>query len=276
MEIWELVVRESCRDTLAQYSHAGDRYLLEEFAAAFCEDGVLEIRGSAPIQGRAAIMERFGGGTAAPGAPGRQGPAAGCDQEGGPPQRHQRPLRSALPDRGHRGELLHRVHRGRPGPHGAVPDRLVPVDDRWLIATVSSRSIGTRPTRPSGRGLSVTRHPPQTAGPATPMTRDGVGRPRSGPGPRGHGPGGLLVVAVSAGGIRARHRDRPRRHRTDRGAPGSGSFTGPGRSASARTRSRCRPTGAGGGVYPATKANVAGKPEATYDVATGCPRHSRS
>ena len=65
MELWELVARESCRDTLAQYSHAGDRYLLEEFAAAFCEDGVLEIRGSAPVVGRAAIMERFGGGTAA-------------------------------------------------------------------------------------------------------------------------------------------------------------------------------------------------------------------
>ena len=45
MELWELVARESCRDTLAQYTHAGDRYRLEEFAAAFCEDGILEIRG---------------------------------------------------------------------------------------------------------------------------------------------------------------------------------------------------------------------------------------
>jgi hypothetical protein len=65
MELWELVARESCRDTLAQYNHAGDRFLLEEFAAAFCEDGVLEIRGEAPITGRAAIIERFGGRTAA-------------------------------------------------------------------------------------------------------------------------------------------------------------------------------------------------------------------
>jgi hypothetical protein len=61
MELWELIARESCRDTLAQYSHAGDRFLLEEFAAAFCEDGVLEIRGSEPISGRSAIIERFGG-----------------------------------------------------------------------------------------------------------------------------------------------------------------------------------------------------------------------
>jgi hypothetical protein len=65
MELWELVAREACRDTLAQYTHSGDRYLLEEFAAAFCEDGVLEIRGNAPLRGRAAIMERFGGDTAA-------------------------------------------------------------------------------------------------------------------------------------------------------------------------------------------------------------------
>jgi hypothetical protein len=68
MQLWELVARESCRDTLAQYTHAGDRFLLEEFAAAFCEDGVLEIRGSAPVVGRPAIMERFGGETAALGA----------------------------------------------------------------------------------------------------------------------------------------------------------------------------------------------------------------
>jgi hypothetical protein len=65
VELWELVAREECRDTLAQYNHAGDRFLLEEFAAAFCEDGVLEIRGSEPITGRAAIIERFGGATTA-------------------------------------------------------------------------------------------------------------------------------------------------------------------------------------------------------------------
>jgi hypothetical protein len=62
MEHWELVARECCRDTLAQYTHAGDRFRLDEFVAAFCEDGVLEIRGSEPIRGRAAIMDRFRGG----------------------------------------------------------------------------------------------------------------------------------------------------------------------------------------------------------------------
>jgi hypothetical protein len=62
MEDWELVARECCRDTLTQYTHAGDRFRLDEFVAAFCEDGVLEIRGSEPIHGRAAIMGRFRGG----------------------------------------------------------------------------------------------------------------------------------------------------------------------------------------------------------------------
>ncbi len=61
MEHWELTAREACRDTLAQYTHAGDRYLLGEFSGAFCEDGVLEIRGDDPVRGRAAIMARFGG-----------------------------------------------------------------------------------------------------------------------------------------------------------------------------------------------------------------------
>ena len=61
MELWELSAREACRDTLAQYTHSGDRYLLEDFAGAFCEDGVLEIRGAEPLQGRDAIMARFGG-----------------------------------------------------------------------------------------------------------------------------------------------------------------------------------------------------------------------
>jgi hypothetical protein len=61
MEHWELAAREACRDTLAQYTHAGDRLRLDEFAAAFCDDGVLEIKGSTPVQGRRAIAQRIGG-----------------------------------------------------------------------------------------------------------------------------------------------------------------------------------------------------------------------
>ncbi len=135
MEMWELVARESCRDTLAQYSHAGDRYLLEEFAGAFCEDGVLEIRGSAPIRGRAAIMERFGGGTAAQQA--RQATKAQ------PPGATRRLVRhnvtnvrfeAVSPTEATVASYFTVFTEVGPDHLGRYRDRLVPVGDRWLIA----------------------------------------------------------------------------------------------------------------------------------------------
>jgi hypothetical protein len=64
MELWELTVRERIRDTLALYNWSGDAFRLAELAAAFCEDGQLEIRGREPLRGRDAIV-RFLGGTEA-------------------------------------------------------------------------------------------------------------------------------------------------------------------------------------------------------------------
>jgi hypothetical protein len=135
VELWELVARESCRDTLAQYSHAGDRFLLEEFAAAFCEDGVLEIRGSGPITGRAAIIERFGGRTTAPSA--RQ---AARQQEEGATRRVVRHnvtnLRfEALSPEEATVSSYFTVFTEIGADHmGRYRDRLVPVGERWLIA----------------------------------------------------------------------------------------------------------------------------------------------
>lgn len=136
MEQWELVAREQCRDTLAQYSHAGDRYQLDEFAGAFCKDGVLEIRGQSPLVGRAAILARFGGATAAQQA---QGVAAAARAAGGV----RRVVRHTVTNV--RFEAVSEAeatvasyftvftevgldHMGR------YRDRLVPVGDRWLIA----------------------------------------------------------------------------------------------------------------------------------------------
>src|SRR5262245_52169090 len=62
MDTWELVARERIRDTLARYTWSGDAFRLDELALAFCEDGELEIRGRAPLQGRAAIVAGLGGG----------------------------------------------------------------------------------------------------------------------------------------------------------------------------------------------------------------------
>jgi SnoaL-like domain len=136
MEPWELAAREACRDTLAQYTHAGDRYLLDEYAGAFTEDGVLEIRGQDPLQGRAAIVDRFGGATAAQQAQQRAATARAVGTE-------RRIVRHTVSNI--RFESISPAeavvasyftvfteigldHMGR------YRDRLVPVGDRWLIA----------------------------------------------------------------------------------------------------------------------------------------------
>jgi hypothetical protein len=61
MELWELAARERIRDTLARYSWSGDALRLDELGQTFCEDGELELRGSEPVRGRAAIVALLGG-----------------------------------------------------------------------------------------------------------------------------------------------------------------------------------------------------------------------
>jgi len=61
VEMWELVAREQIRDTLARYNWSGDAGRLDGLAETFCADGVLEIRGSEPLRGRAEIVTFLGG-----------------------------------------------------------------------------------------------------------------------------------------------------------------------------------------------------------------------
>jgi hypothetical protein len=61
MELWELAARERIRDTMARYNWSGDALRLDDLAQTFCEDGELEVRGSEPVRGRAAIVELLGG-----------------------------------------------------------------------------------------------------------------------------------------------------------------------------------------------------------------------
>jgi SnoaL-like domain len=152
MEMWELVARERCRDTLARYTHAGDRYLLEEFGSAFCEDGVLEIRGVEPIVGRAAIVATFSGDTGSLQA--QMEAAVDAPAAGTPPPP---PTTSSPPaDPGGKHIVRHNVTNARfesVSPTeitvasyflvvtrsgvdhvGRYRDRLVPVGDDWLIA----------------------------------------------------------------------------------------------------------------------------------------------
>lgn len=70
MEIWELVVRESVRQTLADYTAATDRFRLHDLAACFAPDGILDFTGGEPMVGPAAIAAglaaQMGGSTAGP------------------------------------------------------------------------------------------------------------------------------------------------------------------------------------------------------------------
>jgi hypothetical protein len=138
MELWELSARECCRDTLAQYSHAGDRYLLDEFAGTFCEDGVLEIRGQPTLRGRAAIIERFGGATAALQA--RDAARTAVAEDGDTPRRVVRHnvtnirFESVSPTEATVASYFTVFTEVGTDHMGRYRDRLVPVGDRWLIA----------------------------------------------------------------------------------------------------------------------------------------------
>jgi len=136
MELWELAAREACRDTLAQYTHAGDRFLLEEFAGAFCEDGILEIRGQDQLRGRATIMERFGGATVAQQA--RQ--VAARARDAGTSRRIVRHtvsnirFESVTPGEAVVASYFSVFTEIGLDHMGRYRDRFVPAGDRWLIA----------------------------------------------------------------------------------------------------------------------------------------------
>ena len=55
MEVWELLIRESVRDTIARYNNSGDRLRLADLAGCFTPDGVMEITGREPFIGRGGI-----------------------------------------------------------------------------------------------------------------------------------------------------------------------------------------------------------------------------
>jgi hypothetical protein len=60
VQAWELAAREGIRDAVAAYADAGDRFRLDELAALFADDGVLEVKGMWSATGRDAIVERLG------------------------------------------------------------------------------------------------------------------------------------------------------------------------------------------------------------------------
>ena len=61
MQVEELLAREAIRATLARYNLSGDRGRLDELAACFAPDGVMEIDGEWTATGRAAIADKLRG-----------------------------------------------------------------------------------------------------------------------------------------------------------------------------------------------------------------------
>lgn len=55
VEIWELAIRESVRQTLADYTAGTDRNRIQDVASCFAPDGALTFTGGEPMIGPAAI-----------------------------------------------------------------------------------------------------------------------------------------------------------------------------------------------------------------------------
>jgi SnoaL-like protein len=61
METWELIARESIRETIARYAHYADTGRFAELVGLFTEDGILEIHERPPLRSRTAIAEFLNG-----------------------------------------------------------------------------------------------------------------------------------------------------------------------------------------------------------------------
>ncbi len=126
---WEIAARERIRDTMAAYTHSGDRGQIDLLAETFTEDGVLEIDGREPAVGRAAIIAMLSSVVA-------QGASLRSDR---PPLyvRHfVTNLRfDEITPREARTSAYFLVMTDRGPDHwGRYRDRLVPVGDRWLFS----------------------------------------------------------------------------------------------------------------------------------------------
>ncbi|HZM42932.1 MAG TPA: nuclear transport factor 2 family protein [Acidimicrobiales bacterium] len=129
MELWELIARERIRDTLARYTWSGDSLRAEELAAAFCEDGELEVRGREPIRGRSAIAAFIAG-------VGRQPPAPAAGTGARRIVRHNVTnirFSELEPERALVASYFTVLTEIGLDHHGRYRDTFVPVGDEWLI-----------------------------------------------------------------------------------------------------------------------------------------------
>lgn len=129
MDAWELEIRESVRQTLADYTAATDRFDLRALAACFAPAGVLEFTGGAqPLTGPAAIEAGLGAAMGGPRGPGKPMPTH--------VRHHVSSIRfgSVARDRVEVSSYF-AVHTDVGLDHwGRYRDQLIPVDGQWLFA----------------------------------------------------------------------------------------------------------------------------------------------
>jgi SnoaL-like domain len=138
MDIWELVIRESVRQTLADYTAGTDRNRLEDIAACFAPDGALTISGREPMVGPEAIVAGLGA-------------QVNRFAVGPVPLTHVRHHVSSVRfgavsrDRVEVSSYFLAVTNVGVDHWGRYRDVLVPVDGRWLFASREASADGFSP-----------------------------------------------------------------------------------------------------------------------------------
>jgi hypothetical protein len=138
MEIWELAIRESVRQTLADYTAGTDRNRLEHIAACFAPDGVLKISAGESMVGPAAIVAGLGA-------------QVNRFAKGRVPLTHVRHhvssvrFKAVRRDRVEVSSYFLAVTNIGVDHWGRYRDVLVPVDDRWLFASREASADGFSP-----------------------------------------------------------------------------------------------------------------------------------
>jgi hypothetical protein len=138
METWELVVRESVRQTLADYTAGTDRNRLDDIAACFAPDGALTISGRDPMIGPDAIVAGLGA-------------QVHRFAEGAVPLTHVRHHVSSVRfgavsrDRAEVSSYFLCMTNIGVDHWGRYRDVLVPVGDRWLFASREAGADGFSP-----------------------------------------------------------------------------------------------------------------------------------
>lgn len=132
MDVWQLAIRESVRQTMADYTASTDRFDLPALTQCFTSEGVLVINEGRPMRGRAAIEA------------GLRGQVSGSNSRLTHVRHHVSSIRFAAvePERVEVDSYFAVFTDVGVDHWGRYRDEFVPVDQRWLIGRRSIRVDG--------------------------------------------------------------------------------------------------------------------------------------